>query len=67
MTFFLFDRFVGFSSEEEVNNAIQNMNGIMLADNRLMVQRAIPRDRNAGTPRRGQENQRNAGFQHSTG
>ena len=43
------------------------MNGIMLADNRLMVQRAIPRDRNAGTPRRGQENQRNAGFQRSTG
>ena len=60
---------MGFSSEEEVNNAIQSMNGTMLGDNNLTVERANQRDRGAGTPRRGQENlyQRKADFQHSPG
>lgn len=60
---------MGFSSEEEVNNAIERMNGTMLGDNHLTVQRAIQRDRGAGTPRRGQDNlyQRKTDFQHSTG
>jgi len=60
---------VAFSSEEEVNNAIETMNGTMLGDNHLTVQRAIQRDRGAATPRTGQDNlyQRKADFQHSTG
>lgn len=60
---------MGFSSEEEVNNAIERMNGTMLGDNHLTVQRAIQRDRGAGTPRRDQDHlyQRKADFQYSTG
>lgn len=65
----LLHSFVGFSSEEEVNNAIQTINGTRLGDHLLTVERAIKRDRGAGTPRRGQENlyQRKADFQHSAG
>ncbi|XP_078353924.1 uncharacterized protein LOC144638600 isoform X11 [Oculina patagonica] len=62
--------FVGFSSEEEVNNAIQTMNGTTLEGSQLAVERAIQRDRGAGTPMRGQENQYQGpktGFQHSAG
>lgn len=60
---------MGFSTEEEVNNAIETLNGTMLGDNHLTVERAIQRDRGAGTPRRGQDNlyQRKADFQHSIG
>lgn len=60
---------MGFSSEEEVNNAIERMNGTMLGDNQLTVQRAIQRDRGTGTSRRGQDDlyQRKADFQYSTG
>lgn len=61
---------MSFSSEEEVNHAIQTMNGTRLGDNQLGVERAIERDRNAGTPRRGgQENsfQGKTNFQTSPG
>ena len=60
---------MAFSSEEEVNNAIQTLNGTFLEDHCLTVERAIPRDRNAGTPRRDKDNlyQGKADFQHSVG
>lgn len=60
--------FVGFSSKEEVNNAIQTVNGTSLKDNQLTVERASQRDRGTGTPKRGQENQNQGAktdFQHS--
>ena len=69
MCLVLLHSFVGFASEEELNNAIQTINGTLLGDNQLSVERAIQRDRGAGTPRRGQENQYQGktDFQHSSG
>lgn len=56
-----------FASEEEVSNAIERMNGSMLGDNRLVVEKAVQKDRE-GTPHRNHETEyQRRDFQNTTG
>ncbi|XP_073227246.1 uncharacterized protein [Porites lutea] len=58
--------FVGFAAEEEVNTAIDKMNGTMVGNDQLVVEKAMQRDR--GGPKRDQDSQfqRRGNFQNFT-
>ncbi|KAM7432977.1 putative ATP-dependent RNA helicase ddx4 [Porites harrisoni] len=57
--------FVGFAAEEEVNIAIEKMNGTVLGNDQLVVEKAMQRDRGGG-PKRDQDSQfqRRGNFQN---
>ena len=61
-------RFVGFAAEEEVNIAIEKMNGTVLGNDQLVVEKAMQRDRGGG-PKRDQDSQfqRRGNFQNFRG
>ena len=64
-------RFVGFAAEEEVNIAIEKMNGTMAGNDQLVVEKAMQRDRGGGGggPKRDQDSQfqRRGSFQNFRG
>ena len=63
-------RFVGFAAGEEVNIAIEKMNGAMVGNDQLVVEKAMQRDRGGGGgPKRDQDSQfqRRGNFQNFRG